>query len=359
RTRLYGPAAKGRFDGEYLDSLEGYVTAELNFRRDHFGPSTVPLTFAADTHRPALSKGMAIHEFTRWLSDDVHRLGGLVFANSVPYRFSFLCPWLDVMGTETDWLVDGVYRPVADAQLCLWRTMSGGKPYLLLMNTDYERFTTNLVERYFQHALFYGMFPSMFSHNAAENPYWQNPKWYHRDRALFKKYLPLIKQVAEAGWEPVTGADCDNPSILIERFGAGTDDGLYFTLRNDTAMTQSGALRLSLPVAARVSPAGVTELLSGKRLTELADGWPVELAAGTTAVLHVEPGPRFVGVDARAVGRIQLIISSPPGLEPVLERSDDLSEWFAVSTNNPSAALFTVEVAMAGEPASRYFRLRW
>ena len=55
----------------------------------------------------------------------------------------------------------------------------------------------------------------------------------------------------------------------------------------------------------------------------------------------------------------ELTISSPPGLEPVLERSDDLSEWFAVSTNTPSETLFTIEVAMVGEPASRYFRLRW
>ena len=67
------------------------------------------------------------------------------------------------------------------------------------MNTDYERFGTNYVERYFQRCLFYGMFPSMFSHNAADNPYWRNPAWYNRDRPLFKKYIPLIRRVAEAG----------------------------------------------------------------------------------------------------------------------------------------------------------------
>ena len=49
-------------------------------------------------------------EFTKWFCDDVHRLGKLTFANGVPYRFTFLCPWLDVMGTETDWLRGGKYR---------------------------------------------------------------------------------------------------------------------------------------------------------------------------------------------------------------------------------------------------------
>ena len=38
REQLYGPGAVGQLDGEYLDSLEGYVTANLNFRRDHFAP---------------------------------------------------------------------------------------------------------------------------------------------------------------------------------------------------------------------------------------------------------------------------------------------------------------------------------
>ena len=103
--------------------------------------------------------------------------------------------------------------------MSLWRTMAGRKPYLLLMNTDYDAFTPGLVERYFQRSLFYGMWPGMFSHNASENPYWQNPKWYNRDRPLFKKYLPLIRRVAEAGWQPVTHAACENERIWVERSG--------------------------------------------------------------------------------------------------------------------------------------------
>ena len=244
QDELYGPAAKGRLDGEYLDSIEGYVTADLNFRREHFRTSTVPLVFATDTRQPALFKGLAVCEFTRWLGEDVHRRGGLLFANGVPYRFAFLCPWLDVMGTETNWLAGGGYQPAALPQMDLWRTLAGGKPYLLLMNTDYDRFTPDLVEKYFNRCLFYGMWPGFFSHNASDDPYWRNRKWYDRDRPLFRKYLPRIKQVAEAGWRPVTDAVCDNPAILLERFGPNDKGEVFLTAFNDTARPESGTVRL-------------------------------------------------------------------------------------------------------------------
>jgi hypothetical protein len=302
---------------------------------------------------------LAVYEFTRWISEDVHRLGGLMFANSVPYRFSFLCPWLDVMGTETDWLAGGTYRPVSDAQACLWRTMSGGKPYLLLLNTDYNQFTPDLVERYFQRCLFYGLFPSMFSHNASENPYWRNPTWYNRDRALFKRYIPMVRQVAEAGWQPMTGATCDNPQILMERFGPGTNGVTYLTALNGTAKTQSGVIRIETVGGGETKLAVVTELLSGQRVSRVDGGWPVSLSAGATAVLRVEPGPRFVRTEVSPTRQLQLTIQSPAGLLQVLESSANLHDWLAVETNTPAASPYSVSLAMLDREQTQFVRLRW
>jgi hypothetical protein len=282
RERLYGPKANGRRDGEYLDSLEGYVTTELNFRREHFRSTTVPLTFSFDGKQLALFKGLAVFEFTKWLADDLHRMDKLLFANGVPYRFGYLCPWLDVLGTETDWLHEGQYRPVSLATTDLWRTLSGAKPYLLLMNSDYDRFTPELVERYFQRALFYGMWPGFFSHNASENPYWLNPRWYERDRSLFRKYIPVIKRVAEAGWQPCTYASSANPHLLLERFGPTPDGSTYFTLFNPSAKEQTGTITFDLP--GLKLPAKPTAILGPEPEPAPSGGYRLRLAPEQTAV---------------------------------------------------------------------------
>jgi len=286
REELYGPGARGNLDGEYLDSLEGYVTADLNFRREHFRYTTVPLTFSSENGQPALFKGLAVFEFTKWFCDQVHGLGKLTFANGVPYRFTFLCPWLDVLGTETDWVRGGKYSPASDEQMSLWRTMSGAKPYLLLMNTDYDVFTSEMVERYFQRSLFYGMFPGMFSHNAAENPYWQNPKWYNRDRPLFKRYLPLIKRVAEAGWQPVTLASSDNPNIFVERFGPDNAGKTYFTLFNDTTSNQRGHFQVDEATLGAKAPNQLRELISDRTIEPTSE---VKLDPQTAQLIELAP----------------------------------------------------------------------
>jgi hypothetical protein len=287
KKKLYGPDAKGQLDGEYLDSLEGYVTTDLNFRREHFASTTVPLTFSQDTKRPCLYKGLAVFEFTKWFCDDVHRLNKLTFANGVPYRFTFLCPWLDVMGTETDWNPGGQWRPPSAATLSLWRTMSGAKPYILLMNTRYDAFTPDLVEKYFQRCAFYGFYPSMFSHNAAENPYWQNPKWYNRDRPLFKKYIPIIKQVAESGWQPVTLATATNANVWLERFGQPGTDKFYLTAFNSTAQPQRTTIALSPDAIAGKSVASVTELLENRVVPVINHQWQRELKPEQAAVFEI------------------------------------------------------------------------
>ncbi len=292
KERHYGPGAKGEQDGEYLDSLEAYVTANENFRREHFRAATLPLTFTTAGKRPVIHKSLAIYEFVRWISEDVHRMGKLMMANSVPSRFSFLCGHLDVMGTETNWMRGGKWQPMAHGSMALRRTMCYQKPYLLLMNTDYDALEP-FVERYFQRSLFYGMFPSMFSPVASSSTdaYWRTPRWYNRDRELFKRYIPIIKRVAEAGWEPVTHGTTDNDDFLVERFGPDDEGRVYFTVMNDgeaaargTVLIEAEALKLSDKATGR-------ELVSGQAIAlKAADNTlecEVELEAEEVVALEV------------------------------------------------------------------------
>ncbi|MFQ6041579.1 MAG: hypothetical protein ACE5PV_12040, partial [Candidatus Poribacteria bacterium] len=277
KQRLYGSDAKGEAvhevtaerseqDGEYLDSLEGYVTADENFRREHFHHVTVPLTFSTSSRKPVIHKAFSVYEFSKWMAKDVHAMGKLMFANSVPHRFAFLCPHFDVMGTEMNWLRDGKWNPASDEWMNFKRTMCYQKPYLFLMNTNYDQFTPDLVEKYFQRSLFYGMFPSMFSHNAAEDPYWRAPKWYNRDRHLFKRYIPLIKMVAAAGWQPVTYAVSDNPKVYIERFGPDAKGNIYFTLLNDSADKQQTEVTIITEKLDIKAAKEMRDLISGEKL---------------------------------------------------------------------------------------------
>ncbi|MFC1714013.1 hypothetical protein ACFL6S_10100 [Candidatus Poribacteria bacterium] len=267
KRRLYGPDAKGEQDGEYLDSLEAYVTADENFRREHFHYVTAPLTFSTSSKKPTIHKASSVYEFSKWLAKDVHKMGKLMFANSVPHRFAFLCPFFDVMGTEMNWIgSDGGWNPASDSWMNLKRTMCYQKPYLFLMNTRYEKFTPDLVEKYFQRSLFYGMFPSMFSHNASEDPYWGAPELYNRDRHLFKRYIPIIKKVAEAGWEPITYALTDNDDVYIERFGPDEKGNVYFTLLNDSAEAQNMLVTFMASELNLAIPSTSEDIISGDEI---------------------------------------------------------------------------------------------
>jgi hypothetical protein len=285
QNRQYGSDVKYPLAGEYLDSLEGYVTANLNYRREHFRYTTVPLTFDTDSCRPALFKGLAVYEFTRWLSERVHHLDRLMFANSVPTQYAWLCPWLDVMGTETGWLDGQNYRPMSDADLCFRRALSGKKPYLFLMNVPYENFTHEMVEKYFQRSLAYGIFPSMFSHNAADAPYWQNPKWYNRDRDLFKHYIPLIRTIALAGWSPVPNVRVSNPLIKVERFGPTPDGDIYFTLHHSANTTQS--VKIEVPLHRDWVVLDSDDKVTGKPFGQrIPSGWVGDIEKDQTVLLH-------------------------------------------------------------------------
>ena len=135
---------------------------------------------------------------------------------------------------------------MSDADLLYRRALCYGKPYCFLMNTDFDKFGADYVEKYMKRVLAYGMFPGFFSADASTKHYFSNPALYERDRPLFKKYMPLCKAVAEAGWEAQTGATSSDEKVYVERFGKfeylrkpqnasqTSAKSLYFTVFNDS-----------------------------------------------------------------------------------------------------------------------------
>ena len=241
--RFYGPKARGDLDGEYIDSSEGYVTDELDFRRDHFACTESPLTFSLDSRKPAIFRGLIAFEYVRAIAGDIHEMDKLMMANSTPHNLCWLMPLLDVVGTETNWNPSGTWRPMSDRDLLYKRALCKGKPYCFLMNTSFEEFSHELVEKYMKRSLAYGMFPGFFSHNASQGHYFTRPELYERDRDLFKKYIPPCKLVAEAGWQPITLARSSDSHVYIERFG-----DKFFTVFNDSSERRTVTIKLERDV---------------------------------------------------------------------------------------------------------------
>lgn len=284
-TSKFPPSAG--LDGLYYDSLE-MSAAMLNYRRDHFRTTAAPLVYDFDG-RPCQLMIFNTWKFVRETATELHARRRLTFANSVLWNYSFPAPLLDVMGTEVNWLHAGTYAPDTDTVMNFRRALCRQKPYCLLLNTDYEKFTVPLMERFFERCLFYGVWPGFFDQEAAsKDPYWASSnKWYERDRALFQKYIPLFQRITSAGWEPIPLATADNRDLWLERFGLASEKSLYLTVFNATEKTQTGRVRLDPALVGGFTRPPV-DLVSGQRLKGTEQGLEIQLGPHRVAVLHLE-----------------------------------------------------------------------
>jgi hypothetical protein len=273
----YGQTDKGILDGEYVDSAEAYVTASLDFRRENFAAAKTPLVFSKEDNQPAIYKGLMLFEYVRKISEDMHQNDKLMFANSTPDRLCWLAPWFDIMGTETDWNPGGRWTPMSDTSMLYRRALCGQKPYCFLMNTDFTKWTYDMSERFMKRCLAYGMFPGYFSADASTKTYFSQPELFERDRPLFKKYVPLCKLVAEAGWQPITLATSNDAKVYVERFGEK-----FFTVLNDSQETKTVTLRFEKEYSE------FKELVGGKMIKMENGVLTLTLSSEDVAVLAVE-----------------------------------------------------------------------
>ena len=279
-------------DGEYIDSFLAWSEV-MDFRQAHFAASNYPLTFRRSDRRLGIPQIFATSEFARWLAEDVHHnLGKETMANAVLEGTPWGADLFDYMGIEVDWLDGGSFQPDSDATFNYRRTLAYQRPYGLLMNTNFDDLTYPLVERYFQTCLFYGVYPSMFSHNASENPYWENPALYNRDRPLFRRYVPLIRRINQAGWQPLIYAHTSNEAVFIERFGSWPQ--AYFSLRNTLDEAVTVTVTLDTDNLGINAPAVATALLAGQTLAvqekDNRRTFSLTLEGQSSEVIHLTAG---------------------------------------------------------------------
>jgi len=173
--------------------------------------------------------------------------------------------------------------------------------------------------------LLFGYFPGF------PGIYWDNSTLYERDRSLFRLYMPLIKTIHQAGWNPVNYTTSPDPSIMIERFGNPSAGAFYITAQNTGTATSSPQFTIdgaglgissTATVTARelVSNTAVSVSRSGSNLT-LSDS----LAAGETSLYKMTVS----GTSSAPVA--QFTFSPSPGLVGQTIQFTD------TSTNSPTS----------------------
>jgi hypothetical protein len=280
------PALKMDADGIYFDSMEWNWHHDLNYRDDHFASTDYPLTFSKSVGKPAIWNFASEFEFMKKISDEMHLQGKLAMGNGHGWN-PFAAANLDLFGAELSWYSSDDHNTDA---LDFKRAISFQKPIVFLLNEGLndKAFTEppyKGYEIYFEKMLAYGFFPSFFSVDAANDPYWQDLKKIENGRPFFKKYIPVIKLIAAAGWQPVTCATVNSDALRIERFG--TAGNLFFTVRNNGDKDISCTVLIDLKGLSITGNINGSELVAGEKVTVKGNKMFLEIPAGRTRVISV------------------------------------------------------------------------
>jgi hypothetical protein len=226
------------YDGVYVDSLGPLWLGILNYREEHFAYANYPLTVDSEG-KTALHNTTSHYEYLENLREKMKMQGRLVMGNAIyAYNSStshpehyrkgtklgrfFCAALLDIGGSES-----GVHPSVDRCEDV--RGFMGKKPYAYL---NYYWEDENQVETFVNKSLCYGIFAGN-TKSLTGDSYYDNPYGYTRDKRLYDWYLPLVRKLTQAGWEPRRYATVSDHNIKYERFGSG--DETYFTLYNDSA----------------------------------------------------------------------------------------------------------------------------
>ena len=286
RDHEVNPALKLNADGIYFDSMEWNWHHDLNYREEHFAFTDYPLTFSGPVARPAIWNFTSEFEFMKKIADEMHSQGKLAMGNGHGWN-PFAAANLDLFGAELSWYSSDAHNVEA---LDFKRIISYQKPIVFLLNEGLndKAFTEapySGYEIYFEKMLAYGFFPSFFSVDASNDPYWKDLKKIENGRPFFKKYIPVIKEVAGAGWEPVTYASGNSGDIRIERFG--NKDTFYFTVRNNGNEDVACSVSVNLQKLGKSGKFSGTELIEGKQVKIKGNQLTLNVPAGRTRVIKI------------------------------------------------------------------------
>jgi hypothetical protein len=262
-----------RLDGYYYDGL----SSGINYRPDHFRTADAPCLWDPVAKRPLLNNFYSSCQFARAAAELMRPRGRITMMNGAMGASFYVAPWLDVLGAETG-------LRISRENLNYIRSITYRKPFLTLLKGNYEqKLGRPEIELYMKRCLAFGVFPGFFdwptSGLGPGSGYWKHPRYFERDRDLFRKYQPLCRALARAGWEPIPHVTSSNPAVVLERFGRGPDGLVWLTVMNDQARPQHTTLTLDARALGLPADAAPIECILGMplHLQPAGDKWTVEL----------------------------------------------------------------------------------
>ncbi|UCG17224.1 MAG: hypothetical protein JSV19_04175 [Phycisphaerales bacterium] len=221
-------------DGVYIDSVTTYdgVGGWTNYRADHLAVSDSPLTFSWSDGGPTQLAPQAQAEFLGPIAAEIRNRGQVMMLNLFPQATRFHAHNADVMGSEVFQLVE------SNALSRLRRTLASRRivSNLLQWGWDSPTYITYAeMEQFIRGQLFWGFYPAVSSAGGmltggTPDRYFLHPELYERDRPLFQLYMPVLRLLSSAGWEPITHAAA-TPAGEIERFGDFSRGPMFLTVR--------------------------------------------------------------------------------------------------------------------------------
>ena len=284
------------------DAIEGYFAnrSGLNYRREHFATTDVPLTFGKETLGVAMPNTIwDFHNKSWWPLTQKYQVA--TYGNANLYEQTFTMPFVDVPMVENEWdrghpeRFERYLRAIAHHKIWrFWRVLGDGEKH------------EPSVRRHFARGLAYAVYPCVGALNATGG----NIEKY---RHLFRQYVPAIEELSIAGWEPVPYARATE-DVIVERYGSFTEGELHFTFRNyDTEAARATALtidRQALGIPADAALVAVDILPGIAAATAVsADAWEVTIAADNARAFWVgtrdQMAQHGLRLAARTLGKIE------------------------------------------------------
>ncbi len=225
-------------NGVQLDNFMK-ISRHIDMNESRFQYADTPLTYSPNNFKPGIHVMSTMVEYlmnlSDWLSENEKHAkitGNCIERGIALFGFPYLAALPFEMSSLTDWNFD-------DTELNYRRSMAYHRLVLPhqcgKMCNEFGIVVVSDVEDFINESIFYGMYPIM------KDDFFENCS-YEVVRSLYKKMIPIVDELHNAGWEPITHAKTDDEKVFVERFGEG--DNLYVTVRNTDSVARNFKLTI-------------------------------------------------------------------------------------------------------------------